>query len=526
MKKSNKIKALMLAAMLSATFSNANALLGVGNSNSGGSTTLLGGGNGGIATGASMGEAGTYQVTQYDLTKIDMSLLNITKERQDENVRYLQQIQGVLVDELELLREALAAPGTGLIDLSIKSDGGNFIPYTEFLTARKDFNQKLIAIDTKLGAIFLLPTALNGQETANLSSGDVKIPGPLKVQLDGFKKHFETQKSAILGQITNATFNLKMPNGVTKSRKSIGWNASPADLSIPADKINQMRLEAKREMKPTKEFKSMMNEFNQFTKDNFRQVIQSFGVSQTYRFDSEDNTLAKDMNMKTISEIFWARDYLRAWMGIQLGTFGINYKIQKFEWNFFSDSNKVPWLGQFFRKNADLTKMHKGITEALRVQKSRNQEVLGKGVDFVDRIFSLGNMIAGQAQLSEINVMVLELIKRDIEMEMMLSKPGGRRLVVDEYRKRYYPNEEARVAVKKRAQDYKQIAKGGYSDDPFGDVGAMEDGTLAGAFSAAYEGMRAVSTKIDQAKRKLQEIEELEKFNRTNSMQDEAADLL
>lgn len=520
MKKMKTIPALMLMTMLSSSYLHANLLGSSGGAN-GGSALL--GGSGGISTGAVMGEAGDYSVTQYDLTTIEKEILKHVKDRQNEDLTFLKETQIKIVDQLEILREELNKKNIGLLDMSIRSAGGEFIALQDFLGARKDFNQRMISIDNMINSILLLPSAINNQEVVNLKNGETKLPAPLKIQLDGMKTFFDEQKNVIIGQILNSTFNLLLPDGSPKMVK-VGW--TPDVNIIPFEKIAEMKEKAKMDMKIPKKYRTMIDEFNHVTKENFIQSIQSFGTQQIYRFDTESNSAAKEVNLRNLAEIFWARDLLRAWTGIQLGTFGIDYEIKKFEWNFFSDSNQVPWVGQFFTRNSQLTAMDKFIGEALRVQKSRDQEIFGKGVDLVDRVFSFGNLVAGQAQLSELNVLVLTLIQRDIEAETLLTKPGGRREMVELYRDRYYKNGEATKEVKSRAKAYKAYALGG-GDGQFSDIGALEEGTISGAFSVAYEGLNIIVSKIDQAKRNLEAIYEMEKqFNNTrNRLEDEMDEL-
>lgn len=339
----------------------------------------------------------------------------------------------------------------------------------------------------------------------------VNLPAKLKVDLQGLKDFYTKQMNAMLGQIQGLSINVRLADGVIEQVVGFGWTP-------PANRLDYRFLEAERKAAlrdATLDISQteMVNDLNRHNLAMIRSVIKAFGTTQKYRFQL--NKEGRDKNLETLAEAFWARNYLRSIFGVKLGAITVDYTKQMVNWDFFASSNKIQFLGEFVSSDSDLIEYQDKLANVLVTQEARNKEVFGEGVDILSRIMSGLTFIKGDSQLASINVVVLQLLKNDIEMDAMIGKPGGLKAVRDAYRAQYYRTAESEAFVRERAKAYADMINM-TSEDEEGDMMVIGQGSdLKGEFMKSVQALQTVVDKVDQAKRRLVAIEALRGDSKT-----------
>jgi hypothetical protein len=454
-------------------------------------------------TGAVLGEAGDYLVEKYNRNVIEQIVTKHFTDRQNQDAEYVKQTVKQIENQIQLLINEINGVN-GFQDMFIKAAGtGSSIELLEYLAVTKNLRVAIQRVDAQIQGLFLIPSAIKSQESVKIDGKEkVSLPAPLKVDLEGIEKFFKDQKAAVLSVIADATLVVKMPNGVVTKIK--GYDYVPKEVAVSADELDKLRKEARRDSMIPRDARARINEFNMLAREEIQQAIASFGTSQKYRFRINDE--GKEQALSRLAEIFWARDYLRAVYGVQLGAIGITYDKKVANIDFFTSSNKIKFLSQFLTRDADLTKNQDLLATALRTQEGRDQEVFGEGVALLDRMNSGINFVRGEAQLSAINVVILKLLERDTRHEKIVSKPGGMKAIRAEYRNVYYTSDEAEAAANERADQY----LGEYDEEDIEqDTLAVEAGTLLGTFQVAVDGLDNIIDRVEQARLKLEGIAEL-----------------
>ncbi len=475
--------------------------------------TIVGIGTAG-STGSILNGAGTYTVQTYDQNVLEKIATSAMINRQDEALKFLKDTTRSIEVELLGLVEDLNSAG-GLVELyKTKSAAGQLIDLPTYLGATQDIVAKVNVINTKIQGLFLIPGAVATGDSVEIKGEvAVKIPAPLKVQIEGIQNFYKSQFEAVMSQVRSLSFRLSLPNGERPVVTGIDFMPTPGMVS--PEQLNKMREEAVRARMVSTSTVQKLNELNIVALENVRSIIRAFGTSQRYRFQL--NAEGKETNLANLMELMWARDYLRSVYGVQLGALSLKYDKQKFHLDFLFSSNKIEFLGEFVRSQADLIRYQDDIATALHTASSRHQEVFGEGVKLVDRIMSGVTWITGETQLAAINAAVLVMLKRDIEHEVLLTKPGGMKEMRAEYRKLYYQTAQMEAQTRARAKAYMPDAS---ADDEAGFGTINDQGTIASGFAIAVLGLDSMLDMIEKARKIEEGIRAIEATMSTSQQRD------
>ncbi len=459
-------------------------------------------------TGSILGAPGDYQVQTYDRNVLENITGKVMIDRQNEDKQFIVDAVRRIEVQLQSLVDEVNKKG-GIVSLANKSISGGVagIQLIDYLAVTQELNAKIASVDTQINGIFSLPGALKSQENMTIK-GEVStvIPAPLKVELTKIQEFFNKQKSNILAQAAGLKFLIILPNKVPQ--EVTGYSFRPEKQLYTAEQLDQMRQDAMRDAMIPTSVEQRLDELNLTTLGDLRQLRKIFGSNQTYRFQL--NKEGREVNLERLADIFLARNYLRAVYGTQLGVIAINWEAMIANLDLIFRGNESilsTFYGEFVRSEDELMEQQNNIKNTYVAAQMRNQEVFGTGVDLLDRVMSAYTFVVGQVQLAAINAFILDLMLKDVEFEFMLTKPGGLKLVREEYRKLYYKNKDMEAAVKAKVQTFLPDTN---NSDIEQDVMAFNrKPTFKTALFVASNTLESVLDRAEQARARLAAIEAL-----------------
>jgi hypothetical protein len=160
-----------------------------------------------------------------------------------------------------------------------------------------------------------------------------------------------------------------------------------------------------------------------------RQFIDTYGTSQTYRLNLNDEQ--KQADIASLRELFWARSLIRANTGIPkfIGAIGINYRKRGFNVDVLTSAADIEFLSEPINDQAELIKVrdayaYKSFQLATRAGDAMSKDLYMNTFDSVANavttINSLRTFIGGQSQLAGVAKVLVDELGRDAQEENLL----------------------------------------------------------------------------------------------------------
>ena len=357
------------------------------------------------------------------------------------------------------------------------------IPVREFLDSVRTFRQESNIFLEDVNSLEHFPT-LRPDITADPNSQVDMLP--LVHQYQSSLRRLDTQ-------VNKLYFTILLPNGMLHQQLGISSDQLKSMSLYTADQIadmkrNIMQLRAMR----TQDKRVIDEGINRFTKDAIETFIDTFGTSERYRTvsDPEGSERAKDM----LIDAFWARSYIRATYGIQIGCIPVEYDKRIFNLDYYL-SDMTVGAAPIYDQNKLMRYANLAQEAMVTIENSASKKWLS--------VSSWVTWVAGKSNEMDTKYFIIALIKKDIDEELAISRSGGLRKVRDGYRQHYLSSDMGRALYQTKAR---QVFSSSEDDDDIErDVMMVEAGTLKGAVAMCINALENQENRLDEA-RKLQSV--------------------
>lgn len=449
---------------------------------------------------------GEYSFKKYDETKLQTEILNILEKRSAEDKAYVENSVRLLNMAVnDLINENLRG---GLQKMSDDSTAGGLdqlIDPLTFLAAKRSFDASIEKINTMIGSVTAIPSVMQANSKLAVQGRIQEIQNRFNINLSPLIKSYEEQISAIITKMNGLSFKLKARNGKIIVQTGLNLSSELTANQYTAAEISQMRRQATAmRVLDTREQRAL-DQFNLFTLNVLNSSIDSYG--KAYRSNMDE--AGKASALKMIEGIFFARSIMRAQYGLALGAPSIAYDLKSFNWDFFGSDNHVSFNQTSVRSEGALIDLHNRMVTALKTQDARTKEVFGSDSSVFSKITSAITFLKGERARSGMNVIMLKLLVADLEEEMTLAKPGGRRELKSMIQARYYATKDSETYFKTLG---KNLSGTGVSD-AWSDVGQVSAETLPGIYRLTTTFLKDYASRITQAVAIEESLAELDKVS-------------
>lgn len=318
-------------------------------------------------------------------------------------------------------------------DLQGLSDGSKLnrsvgISLEQFVQKAREFQRDFRALENQVGGLSLLHRTLP-------SFKDRKLNFEAAVQF------YNSAKAELVGQVSALTFFLKGHNGKVVLHRGLDVDALLVTAQSSAEERRGLRNEITKQRIMKTQDQTQIETLFKYTHKTLSYFVRTYGSSQRYRYAENPQGLERDV--RKISDLFMVRSYLRALYRVRIGVVGIQYKKGTFHSDLFS-SSEVPFLSQPVTQDAVIQELQDHVNSAHKShsEKLGHHSEWNYGLSLLVRAYSY---LQGDSQLVAQNVFVFELLKNDMEEEMMIGDPSSD--LMSHFKARYYyrnPEEKER----------------------------------------------------------------------------------
>ncbi|MCK6598376.1 MAG: hypothetical protein L6Q37_08435 [Bdellovibrionaceae bacterium] len=449
---------------------------------------------------------GVYSYQHTDETRLNEMYLNVLKEFSLKDRDYMLST----VKSLDALMEAFVVDNVkeGLTALSDNSQiPGKAVDLAEFVGKRREFYAALEIIKLKIRSLTALPEVGSvNQRNIEVKGTQVLVDGKIKADFSPLIKSYNEVISKVESGMESKKFNIKDPNGggVVISQQGIATLNEKLTNPYTLEAISKMRQEALGlRMVGFQEKKAINDSVNAYTVRKIRMAIETFGKSEKYRLQAQDNTVLQKEVLKTVEDIMFTRSLMRLLYGVKLGTPAVvTYNKQAFNWDFFSSNNEVQFYKDSVIDGNQQTAMLNKINEAIRTQEARTKNVFSLDSNILAKVTSAITFLKGERALAVMNTIMLKVLAADIAEDIALDNVGGLRKLKDMFKGRYYTSDENRKYYKQKKDEVVAMLEpsmsNNTSDDGFGDVNVASNAGVA-AFTFPSSILKNIRARVDRA---------------------------
>ena len=326
---------------------------------------------------------------------------------------------------------------------------------------------------------------------------DIVADADHQVDMLPLVEHYELALQKLESQVEQLHFTILLPNGIFHQQVGIGSDQLKGMSLYSAEQIADMKRNIMQLRAVRTQDKRVIDEgINQFTKTAIETFIDTFGSSERFRTmsDQQGHQNAKEM----LIDAFWARSYIRATYGIQIGCIPVEYDKQIFNLDYYLNDMTVG-AAPVYDQNKLMRYANLAQEAMLTVASSASKKW--------SSVNSWVSWIAGKSNEMDTKYFIIALMKRDIDEELALSRSGGLKKVRDNYRQHYLGSDLWRTLYLEKARQV--FHSGGDDDDDIeDDVMVVEAGTLKGSVAMCINALENQENRLDEA-RKLQSVVDL-----------------
>lgn len=458
---------------------------------------------GGLAVQQTPGE---YRFVNYDETKLQTEILNVLEKRSLEDKQYIESV----VQQLNLLVNDLINEhiNSGLQKMSENSSSLSLSEtptVADFLATKRSYESLIEKINTKINSVSALPSVMKSSPGLSVQNQVLEIQNRYNINLEPLIQNYTEQISSIANKLNDLSFKLKAGNGNIVLQKGLSIGAEISANQYSADDIAKMRAQiAEYQVIDTKE-QNAKKAFNDFTLINLNSALLSYG--KAYRSNQDESGMKESLKM--IEQIFFARSVIRAQYGLPLGAPMLNYELRSFNWDFVSSSNKLTFLSLNNTRTDLQFDMHNRLATALKTQEARTKEVFGSETGLSSRITSAITFLKGERALAGLNIIMIKLLLADLEEEMKINTPGGRRELRSMIQVRYYNTKENEAYFKNLGRELTGMGPA----DAWKDSGTINTDSLGGIYRLATSQLKNYATRMALANQLELTLAEMDKLS-------------
>ena len=437
-------------------------------------------------------------VTPESTDELNINLSNKTEiEKQYIQAFYLrgERDGDILLKTIDDLRRNLRDLSVIVSELQKVSDESILqpIPVREFLDSVRTFRQESNLFLEDVNNLEHFPT-LRPDITADPGSQVDMLP--LVHQYQSILRRLDSQVSEL-------HFTIVLPNGMLHQQLGISSDKLKSMSLYTSDQIADMKRNVLQLRAMRTQDKRVIDEgINRFTKDAIETFIDTFGTSERYRTmsDPEGRTRAKEM----LIDAFWARSYIRATYGIQIGCIPVEYDKRIFNLDYYLNDMTVG-AAPIYDQNKLMRYANLAQEAMVTIENSASRKW--------SSVSSWITWVAGKSNEMDTKYFIIALIKKDIDEELAISRSGGLRKVRDGYRQHYLSSDMGRALYQTKARQVFSSSEELDDDDIESDVMMVEAGTLKGAVAMCINALENQENRLDEARKQQSVIDMLTKDN-------------
>lgn len=359
------------------------------------------------------------------------------------------------------------------------------IPVKEFLDGARTFHQESGLFLEDVNNLEFLPTL----------RPDIITNPDNQVDMLPLVHHYQSSLQRLVSQIDELHFTILLPNGMFHQQLGISNDQLKGMTLYSAEQISDMKRNILQLRAMRTQDKRIIDEgINRFTKDAIETFIDTFGTSERYRTSSDPagSERAKEM----LLDAFWARSYIRATYGIQIGCIPVEYDKQIFNLDYYLNDMAVG-AAPVYDQNKLMRYANLAREAMVTIENSASRKW--------SSVSSWLTWVAGKSNEMDTKYFIIALIKKDIDEELAISRSGGLRKVRDGYRHHYLGSDMGRTLYQAKAKQVFSSPTETDDDDIESDVMVVEPGTLKGAIAMCINSLENQENRLDEA-RKLQSV--------------------
>jgi hypothetical protein len=424
-----------------------------------------------VVGGAVVSQApGEYSFRQYNETVLQTKILDILEKRSQEDAEWVKSsVQSLNLSVKSLIDDQMKGGLSKLADQSLVN-GMHGISLESFLSEKRNYEAAIETINAQINSISAIPsvmqpgTALQVQgsqaEAQKSVSRVMQIQSRFNVNLAPVIKNYEEQMTAIANKIKLLSFKVLCKDGALVDQVGLTLTDLKNHLYTASEK-SAKRNEAMRLRVTSPRLDQALKSFNIFQLNNLNSAIESYGVK--YRIQDTD-TAGEQEALKMIEDIFFARSLLRLTYGMPLGAPRLNYDLKAFNWDFLSSSNKLVFSEVGVKDSASLMDMHNRMATSLDSQKARTVQVFSGNGSIMSMVTSSISFLKGDRARVVLNTVMLTNLVKDLEEEMKLAQPGGRRQLKSMVPARYFRTDADKARFQAEVKDLTGTGRDAYSN--------------------------------------------------------------
>lgn len=426
-------------------------------------------------------------VTVTDTTRLELEYLkSIQSLSEHDSTRLTNTVQSLQNSTREL--RGLAKNLNNLSDESFI----NPTPLQDFLSAVRDYQAEYDNVKSEIDALALMPPL----------HGDALLNPDFMLSFEPLADHLQQRLATINAPLNALNFQLLLPNGAYHPQMGID-TAELKQLSLyTAAQISEMRRNVMRLKAMSSQDRRVIDEsINRFTRVALQNFIDTFGSSERYRTSHDKEGLEETKAL--LLDAFWARSYIRATYGIAIGAIPVDYSKRIFNMDHYLSNMNVGAAPTYDQNH--LIHYRNLATEALvnlKDASSRNWTSISSWLTW------------GSGKTSEVDTkfFIIELMRRDLDEELTLSKNGGFRQVRIDYRNHYFTTDALRKTYEDKARNIFNPDR----ESLDADLGMVDPSSLKGAIALCLSSLENQENRLDEAN-KLQST--LDLINTSNQVQ-------
>ncbi len=423
-------------------------------------------------------EGGGNKIHFFDQSRLQVEYLDVLKQKD-------QRAYESLYANVENLNAQLKEIINAVYKLKMHSDDSvtDSLELNTFFGSVRDYEHLIDLFRGHLDSLLQIPS-LREESLRELM---------LSMDFTPLKSHYSEQLQRFERELSWLKFRIRLPNRAVYEQVGIDLAELKSLKLYTSEQLAEMKHNiALLKTIPTRDRNIINQSINQYTRQMLEAFIDAFGTSEKYRTPSDLEGLKE--TAKHLEEVFWARSYLRSVYGIPIGSVPVQYNKRIFNLDYLLSSVKVGPVPVYGTT---------ALTVALNLAREAEATLQGKpsgAVDMIGTATMTRNFIVfltGSRHAETTKKIMIGLVKRDLEEELELTKPGGMRRIRNRYRADYYGTpENKKYFTELKAQTFGE----GDGEDIEEDIDFIEADSFKSVLAQCKSVLESLEPRQDEAR--------------------------
>lgn len=401
----------------------------------------------------------------------------------------------ILLATIDRLRSSVIELNLTVSELQRISDESTIQPISvkEFLDKVRAFRQEANIFIEDINSLEHFPTLRD----------DMTYDPASRVDMQPLSHHFQITLERLNAQVEDLHFTIALPNGMFHHQLGINSEQLKGMSLYTAEQMSDMKrnIMILRAMR-TQDKHAIDEGINRFSKNAIETFIDTFGKSERYRTSSD--LMGKDRAKEMLLDAFWARSFIRATYGIQIGCIPVEYDKRIFNLDYYLNDMTVG-AAPIYDQNKLMHYANLAQEAMVTIGNSTSKKW--------NSVNAWLTWVSGKTNEMDTKLFMIALIKKDLDEELSLSRSGGLRMIRDDYRQHYLGSEIGRALYKAKARQVFSSPNDLDDNDIESDIAVVEAGTLKGSIAMCINALENQENRLYEARQLQSVIDEMAKGN-------------